>query len=101
MTLPPIGAALLASAAVGKPGRDRWFTRWWMRLTAVLGFAGVGFHAYGVVPQHGRLAQLEPERAQRPAAAGAAEFHRPRAGRPRRARADGGPSRCLSQTIRV
>ena len=24
------------------------FTRWWMRLLAVMGFAGVGFHAYGV-----------------------------------------------------
>jgi hypothetical protein len=23
-------------------------TRWWMRLLAVMGLAGVGFHAYGV-----------------------------------------------------
>ena len=36
-------------AALGqRPGRDRWFTRWWLRLTALLGFAGVGFHALGV-----------------------------------------------------
>ena len=43
-----IGAALMAEVAFGKPGRDRWLTRWWMRLTALLGFAGVGFHAFGV-----------------------------------------------------
>lgn len=48
VTLPPVGAALMASAAAGPPGRDLWLTRWWMRLLAVLGFAGVGFHAYGV-----------------------------------------------------
>ena len=38
------------------------------------------------LPQHGRLAQLEPERAQRAAAAGAAELHRAGARRPRGAR---------------
>jgi hypothetical protein len=48
VTLPPIGALLLASAAAGRPGRDLWFSRWWMRLLAAMGFAGVGFHAYGV-----------------------------------------------------
>ena len=48
VTLPPVGAALLASAAVGGPGRDHRFTRWWMRLLATMGLAGVGFHAYGV-----------------------------------------------------
>ncbi len=48
VTLPPIGALLLASAAAGRPGRNHWFTRWWMRLLAAMGFAGVGFHAYGV-----------------------------------------------------
>ena len=26
----------------------RWLTRWWLRGTAAMGFAGVGFHAYGV-----------------------------------------------------
>ena len=25
-----------------------WFTRWWLRLTAAVGLAGVGFHAFGV-----------------------------------------------------
>jgi hypothetical protein len=48
VTLPPIGAALLASAAIGGPGRKHRFTRWWMRLLAAMGTAGVGFHAYGV-----------------------------------------------------
>ncbi len=48
VTIPPAAAALLGETAFGKRGRDRWFTRWWLRLTALLGFAGVGFHAYGV-----------------------------------------------------
>ena len=48
VTIPPIGAALMGEIALGKPGRNRWLTRWWMRLTTLLGFAGVGFHAFGV-----------------------------------------------------
>jgi hypothetical protein len=48
VTLPPIGAALLLSAAGDGPGRTHRFTRWWMRLLTVMGVAGVGFHAYGV-----------------------------------------------------
>jgi hypothetical protein len=48
VTIPPISAALMAGVATGRPGRDHWLTRWWMRLTMLLGFAGVGFHAYGV-----------------------------------------------------
>lgn len=48
VTLPPLGAILLASAAAGGPGRQHRFTGWWMRLLAAMGFAGVGFHAYGV-----------------------------------------------------
>jgi hypothetical protein len=46
--MPPIAAALLAGGAMGAPGRDRRFTRWWLRLTALLGFLGAGLHAYGV-----------------------------------------------------
>jgi hypothetical protein len=46
VTLPPIGAALLLSAAGGGAGNR--FTRSWMRLLTVMGVAGVGFHAYGV-----------------------------------------------------
>lgn len=48
VTLPPLGAAMLASASAGGPDREHRFTRWWMRLLAAMGFAGVGFHAYGV-----------------------------------------------------
>ncbi|MGA9091601.1 MAG: hypothetical protein WB420_21110 [Bradyrhizobium sp.] len=48
VTLPPLGAILLASAAASGPGREHRFTRWWMRVLAAMGFAGVGFHAYGV-----------------------------------------------------
>lgn len=48
VTVPPVGAALLLNTAVGASRRDRWFTRLWLRLTALLGFVGVGFHAWGV-----------------------------------------------------
>ena len=48
ITLPPIGAALLMSAAAGQRGPAHRLTRWWMRLLALMGFVGVGFHAYGV-----------------------------------------------------
>ena len=48
VTLPPVGALLLSSAAAAGPGRMHRLARWWMRLLAVMGFAGVGFHAYGV-----------------------------------------------------
>ena len=47
VTLPPIGAALLARAAANPGGKHR-LARWWMRLLAAMGMAGVGFHAYGV-----------------------------------------------------
>jgi hypothetical protein len=48
VTIPPVAAALLSAAAV-LPGRIvNHLARWWLRLTALLGFAGVGFHAYGV-----------------------------------------------------
>jgi hypothetical protein len=48
VTLPPLGALILAGVATGGPGRDHWFARGWMRLLAIMGIAGVGFHAYGV-----------------------------------------------------
>jgi len=48
VTLPPIGALLLARVALTGPGSDYPLTRWWMRLLTAIGFAGVGFHAYGV-----------------------------------------------------
>ncbi len=48
VSVPPMAALLMAETALGERGRDRWFTRWWMRLTALLGFAGAGFHVWGV-----------------------------------------------------
>jgi hypothetical protein len=48
VTLPPIGAILMASAAAGRPGRDLRFTRWWLRLLTAMGFVGGALHAYGV-----------------------------------------------------
>jgi hypothetical protein len=48
VTLPPIGAALLLSAAGGGSGRTHPFARWWMRVLTAMGVAGAGFHAYGV-----------------------------------------------------
>jgi hypothetical protein len=48
VTLPPIGGALLMESALGPRRRDRWLTRLWMRMTALLGLLGVGFHVFGV-----------------------------------------------------
>ena len=49
VSLPPVAAALMAKAAVEPacPPR-RPLTRVWLGLTALLGLAGVGFHAFGV-----------------------------------------------------
>jgi hypothetical protein len=48
VTIPPAAAVVMSEMALGKPQRDRAFSRWWLRLTAAVGFAGAGFHAYGV-----------------------------------------------------
>ena len=48
VSLPPLAAAAMAETALGQKGRNRWFTRWLLRLTAAMGVAGAGFHAYGV-----------------------------------------------------
>jgi hypothetical protein len=47
VTIPPAAALVMAEIACGKP-RNRAFSRWWLRLTTLIGFAGVGFHAYGI-----------------------------------------------------
>ncbi len=49
VTLPPIAAGLMAANSVA-PRRPflRKLTGWWLKATAALGLAGVGFHAYGV-----------------------------------------------------
>jgi hypothetical protein len=48
VTVAPVAAVLMAKSALGRQGRNRWFTRVWLRMTALLGVAGSGFHAYGV-----------------------------------------------------
>lgn len=47
VSIPPVAAGLMAEAAGGKR-RERRFARFWMKLTALLGLGGVGFHIYGV-----------------------------------------------------
>jgi hypothetical protein len=47
VTVPPAAALVMAEIACGKP-RNEAFSRWWLRLTTLIGFAGVGFHAYGI-----------------------------------------------------
>ncbi len=75
VSVPPVAAALLAAAAVRstpsamRPGlvcprgvrppgtqpgrRSRGLARWWLKLTALLGFVGVGFHARGIARNMG------------------------------------------------
>ena len=50
VSVPPVAAALTAKAALepGRQLRPHRLTRWWLRLTAFLGIAGVGFHGYGI-----------------------------------------------------
>lgn len=56
VSLPPVAAGLMMTAAVkpsvatGLPGR---MLRGWLKLTALLGVAGAGLHAYGVARQMG------------------------------------------------
>lgn len=48
VTLPPVGAGLLLAAAA-RPSRPRLrLARFWLRVTAAMGFAGVLFHSWGV-----------------------------------------------------
>jgi hypothetical protein len=48
VTVPPIAAGLLAETAATRPRPPRRFTRRWLRLTALVGFAGAGFHVFGI-----------------------------------------------------
>ena len=48
VTVPPIAATLLGAAAVLRKRKTHRLARWGLRLTALLGFAGVGLHAFGV-----------------------------------------------------
>jgi len=53
VTIPPLTAALIGNAAFGRTRRRRPLTRFWLRFTALLGFAGAGFHAMGVARNMG------------------------------------------------
>ncbi len=48
VALPPVASGLMAKAAVEPPAKSYPLTRIWLWLTTVLGFVGMGFHAYGV-----------------------------------------------------
>jgi hypothetical protein len=53
VTIPPVTAALIGNAAVGSTREPRRWTRLWLRLTALLGFVGAGFHTIGVARNMG------------------------------------------------
>ncbi|MGH8218686.1 MAG: hypothetical protein ACREUT_09005 [Steroidobacteraceae bacterium] len=53
ITVPPVSAALLLGAAASASPRRGRIARAWLRVTALLGFAGVGFHIFGVARNMG------------------------------------------------
>lgn len=53
VTIPPFTAALIGNAALGSTRERRPWTRLWLRLTALLGFFGAGFHMIGVARNMG------------------------------------------------
>jgi hypothetical protein len=53
VTIPPITAVLIGNAAFGQARQRRWMARFWLRLTALLGFTGAGFHVMGVARDMG------------------------------------------------
>jgi len=53
VSAPPVAAALLGHASAVEDAETGRLARAWLRLTAALGFMGVGFHLYGVVRQMG------------------------------------------------
>jgi hypothetical protein len=48
VTVPPLTAALIGHAAIGRTHERRPVTRFWLRVTAALGFLGAAFHCIGV-----------------------------------------------------
>ncbi len=53
IAVPPVAAGLLGNAALGRSGQRRHVLRWWLRLTAVMGYVGAAFHVRGVARQMG------------------------------------------------
>lgn len=48
VTVPPVAAALLGAAVARPTLKANRLARWWLRITALLGLGGVGFHIFGV-----------------------------------------------------
>lgn len=48
VTVPPASAVAIGRAAVLPAAVPRRATRWWLRVTALVGFAGSAFHVYGI-----------------------------------------------------
>lgn len=48
ITVPPAAAAALTAAAFAPSSASTRLARWWLRLTAVVGLAGTGFHVWGI-----------------------------------------------------
>ncbi|HEX4098583.1 MAG TPA: hypothetical protein VHX64_17790, partial [Caulobacteraceae bacterium] len=53
VSAPPVAAALLGHAMADPDANTGRLARAWLRLTAALGFIGVGFHAFGVARSMG------------------------------------------------
>jgi hypothetical protein len=53
VTVPPVTAAILGAAALRPAPETRRLARWLLKLTALLGLGGVGFHAFGVARNMG------------------------------------------------
>ncbi len=53
VTVPPIASVLLGASALRPTPSINRIARWWLRLTALVGLAGVGFHSYGVARNMG------------------------------------------------
>jgi hypothetical protein len=53
VTIPPLTAASIGHAALGRTHRRRPLTRFWLRFTTLLGFVGTGFHIVGVARNMG------------------------------------------------
>ncbi|MBS69800.1 MAG: hypothetical protein CMK98_15910 [Pseudomonas sp.] len=55
VTAPPLAAGLLAASALTSPQRRRlrWLSRLVLRFTAFMGFAGAGFHTFGIARNNG------------------------------------------------
>ena len=93
VTAPPAAAVMLGAAAIGENQPPRRLTRWWLRVTALLGVAGVGFHAIGVARNMGGWRNWTQNLQDGPPLAGSAVLHWTRARGPRGAQPSRGQSR--------